>query len=366
MKQRFYFLAIGFLILLTLPTLDQVFGLTGRFKSTENRRIAQLPELNLKQVKRFARQFDQYYRENFGGRNALVYAYSSWKYGLLHQSPLPERVVMGKQGWFFVGDVSNNVIKQHRGLLPYSPDSIQLIVDRLVDCQQQMARRGVRLYVTVAPDSHTIYPENLPEQLKQSASPSRLDQLKQAIAQTTIPFIDVRDTLLRAKQQQVVYYKTDTHWNHMGNLIACSQLINRIKADFPEVDSAQLINYHMTKKNRKGGDLVTLFMFQDDIQEEFYELRPRFQNQPLRAENFENVENHTFGRRVTGPNSTNPKLMLLGDSFGESMVLFLGDYFAETYFARGNQLRQAPIDAEKPDILVIEIVERNIDWLTAL
>src|ERR1051325_1041106 len=111
-------LAFVFGILLLLPTLDQIFGLTSRFGSTENRQISKIPPLNFPHVRSFTRQFDQYYKENFGWRNALFYAYSRWKLNVLGESPLPEKVVVGKNGWFYLGNSYNNVINQHRGLQP--------------------------------------------------------------------------------------------------------------------------------------------------------------------------------------------------------------------------------------------------------
>ncbi|GAB3899718.1 hypothetical protein GCM10028825_50220 [Spirosoma agri] len=75
-----------------------------------------MPSLHFPHVRSFAHQFDPYYKENFGWRNALFYLYSRWKFCVLGVSPLPEKVVIGKKGWLFLGNTGNNVLDQHRGL----------------------------------------------------------------------------------------------------------------------------------------------------------------------------------------------------------------------------------------------------------
>jgi len=376
-------LAFGFAALLLLPTLDQVFGFSGRFQNTENKQQNKRPELHFPHVRSFIKQFDPYYKENFGWRNALFYAYSRWQFKGLKQSPLPEKVVVGKDGWFFLGDSYNNVVKQHRGLMPLSADSARLIADHLTRRQAELARQGIKLYVLITPDSHSIYPEFLPDRLAHTKNPTRLDVLRQAVErQTRVPFIDLRDTLLAAKKDEVVYYQTDTHWNDYGTLVGSAALLNRIRRDIPALRAVQKSDFMMTKMRGGTGDLVRMMALQDAIRDPlFYEIKPAA---PVLARQIAEIPNTETGPKATGFPSTRfvgptgppdrgtpdrptaPKLLFIGDSFSHSMMPLLAGYFREAYFARSSFLNPTLVQQQKPNVVVFQIVERNLGWLGSI
>lgn len=358
-------LAVVFAGLLILPTLDQVLGLSARFSSTENRAMSGIPPLNFPHVRSFARQFDQYYKENFGWRNALFYAYSRWKLNWLGESPLPEKVVVGKNGWFYLGNSYNRVVDQHRGLMPLSADSAQFIAHHLGQRQQELARQGIRLYVLIAPDSHTIYPEHLPDHLQPAPGPTRLDVLKRAMSQTTLPFIDIRDTLRAAKRGQVVYYQTDTHWNDYGSLIGSAALLNRIRRDEPTQLSLRLTDFTIEKQRGGGGDLVTMLTVQNEHKDPiYYYILPQANRKARQTATVPNPNSGFPSSRFTGPGTG--RLLFIGDSFSHSMMPFLAGYFRDSYFVRGSKLNADLVKAERPDLVVVEIVERNIGFLATL
>ena len=365
---RFFCTGIGFVALLVLPMLDQWLNLSAGFKSTEKRILAPFPALAFPHVRTFINQFGVYYKENFGWRNALFYQYSHWKYDALGVSPLPEKVVVGKNGWFFPGNSHNMVVNQYRGLRPIAPSTLDSIARRLTQYQQELAKQGTRLYVVVAPDSYTIYPENVPDYLKTRKSPSNFDRLKQHLAQhTSIPFIDLRDKLRAAKALNVTYYQTDTHWNNFGSLIASMGVAERVRQDFPQMPVPQLANHSIRSRPGPPGDLVFLLALNREIVDSVdYQIEPVA---PLRIKKLESIPNPEVSlptERFVTDNKTSPKLFLLGDSFSYSMNQFLPSYFREMYVTRSPRLDLKQVQAEHPDVMVIEIVERNIDWLKSL
>ncbi|WP_080237494.1 alginate O-acetyltransferase AlgX-related protein [Spirosoma rigui] len=365
---RFFATGIGFIALLVLPTLDQWLGLSAGFKSTEKRLLAPFPAFEFPHVRTFISQFGTYYKENFGWRNALFYQYSHWKFGVLGVSPLPEKVVLGKNGWFFPGNSHNMVVNQYRGLKPLSTATLDSISTRLVGYQQELAKQGTKLYVLVAPDSYTIYPENVPDYLKTRKSPSNFDLLKQHLAQhTTIPLVDVREKLRAAKTINVTYCQTDTHWNDFGSLIASMGLAERVRQDFPQMPQPQLAGYRIRPKAGSPGDLVFLLALNREIQDSVnYQIDPPAPLRIKKLESTPNPETNLPTERFVTANTQSPKLFLLGDSFSYTMNQFVPSYFREMYVVRSPRLNLSQVKAERPDVLVIEIVERNIDMLTAL
>jgi len=357
-------LALVFFALLLLPAADQLLGLSERFSSTENRAASRPPVLHFPHVKTFARQFDQYYKENFGWRNALFYAYSRWKLNVLGESPLPEKVVVGKDGWFYLGNSYNRVVDQHRGLLPLSPDSARYIARHLQQQQAVMAQQNALFVVLIAPDSHTIYPEYLPDNLQPAPGPTRLDVLSRAVAATRVPFVDIRDTLRAAKRDQFVYYQTDTHWNDYGTMIGSAVLIDRIRQVRPG-PRLQLSHFQISKEPGGGGDLVTMLTVQQERKDEvFYVIVPKAGVAARQTATVPNPASGFPSTRFSGPGTG--KLLFIGDSFSHSMMPFLATSFRESYFVRSSHLDPALVAAEKPDVVVFEVVERNLNYLGSI
>jgi len=364
---RLVLTGVSFSLLLLMPALDQVFSLSAGFESTEKRILAPMPTFRFPHVKTFVAEFNQYYKENFGWRNALFYQYSQWKYWVMGVSPLPSKVLLGKQGWFYPGNSIGNVADQHRGLARMTLAEIEAIGRHLSDYQNELAKQGIKLYVFVAPDSYSIYPEFLPDNFHISAEPSNLDRLKQYMAKnTTIPFIDPRPDLLRAKANYVLYQQTDTHWNSFGALIATIPLLKRMRNDFPSIPPVRLTNYWIRPRKGIGGDLVTMLalnrQFTDSVD---YDIKPA----PLiLADQVESISHSGINlpeQRFLHPDKTRPKVFLLGDSFSYVMNPIAG-YFREMYVVRDSHPNREQVKKERPDIMVLEIVERNLIDLASL
>jgi len=367
-RYRFVLMGFGFATLLFLPILDQLAGLSADFKSTEKRILAPFPTFKFPHVLTYIHQFDLYYKENFGWRNALFYQYNRLKYGLMGTSSLPEKVIVGKHGWFYPGNSFAHIVDQHRGFQIIKPTTLEATARRLTEYQKQLARQGTKLYVLIAPDSYTIYPENLPDYLQNNAQPSNFDRLKQYLAQnTTIPLVDVRKALWAAKANKVVYCQTDSHWNQYGSLVATLTLIDRVRQDFPWMPMARLNDYQIRAIQGEGGDLVTMLALNRELKDSInYSIKPPAHLATYQQESIADNEMHLPSQRFVSSNCGLPKLLLVGDSFSYSMNSFVTGYFSESYIVRSNKLNAALMRSECPDVVVLEIVERNLGLLAHL
>lgn len=361
-------LSIGFALLLILPTLDQWLGLSTNFKSPEKRILSTFPEARFPHVLTFIAQFNTYYKENFGWRNALFYQYSQWKYKALKTSPLPEKVVMGKNNWFYPGNSMSHVADQHRSLYALHPDTLASIARHLTHFQRQFKAQGATLYVLIAPDSYSIYPENLPNYLPINAGVSNFDRFKTYMSQhTTIPVVDVRQALIAAKADRVTYCQTDTHWNEYGSLIASLETVNRLRRDFPQLPIARLADYTIASAKGVGGDLVTMLALNREVVDSIaYNIKPAKFLLAQNTELIDNLEKGLPSQRFVTASSQLPKLLLIGDSFSFSMNQSLPGYFRESFLVRDHTCNMKLVKKEHPDIVVFEIVERNIGFLGRL
>ncbi|OIN56731.1 alginate O-acetyltransferase AlgX-related protein [Arsenicibacter rosenii] len=365
---RFFILSIGFSLCIIFPVLEQGLDITNKYQSTEKRRLASVPLFNLSDPKRFVREFKKYYSENFGGRNILFYLYSLGKYRLLHQASLPEKVVVGKNGWFYAGNSFNYTVDNHRGMAPLSKAIMEKIKNRLQSYQRELRSQGIHMYLMIAPDSYTIYPENVPDHLKLNECGTQMDQLETYLIQhSSIQLVNVRDTLMTAKTHAEIYYKTDTHWNNLGALIASLTLAKRLRQDFPSIPKVSSSEYTLQKYTGSGGDLVTMIALNNDIQDpNYYDIMLPARLNARQINSIPNAEGGLPSSQFALSNPRLPKMLLFGDSFSYSMNRLISGFFRETLLCPHKTVDLKLIRHEKPDIVVIEIVERNLNELARL
>ena len=360
-----------FCLVICLPTLDQVLGLSA-FQTMENKGSA-WPTTNagsgIRALKKAARHFDTYYKTNFGGRNVLIYLHSLLYYYGLSESPVPAQVVIGKAGWLYVGDYHNRVVQQHRGLFPLHPDSARAIAQHLLAVQRKLAGRGAKLYVMIAPDSHSIYPEHLPDHLLPGQLPETpLDVLSRAMHHhPALPFMNLRDTLCRAKQHQRVYWPTDSHWNSYGALAGSTVVLNRIRHDFPAIRPIQAADYRTGLASDKPSDLLALMMLQGQNSQlhQAIGMKPALWS----AATHQLVREEPTRQQAAvylGIDVRQPSLLLFGDSFSEAMMDQLPAYFGRSTTLHQSIIDWPRVDREKPDVVIVEIVERNLYNLSRL
>src|SRR5688572_5477233 len=128
-------LIVGFLIVICLPIVVDTFGIKTGQAITENRRIEPMPSLEINYSSspgriytacvRFIRKFDDHYRSTFGFRSNLLQLYNASKQIIFQTDPLPQKVVEGTDGWYFLGDENSNEIKESKGIENFSQEELR-------------------------------------------------------------------------------------------------------------------------------------------------------------------------------------------------------------------------------------------------
>ena len=69
-------------------------------------------------------------------------------------------------------------------------------------------------------------------------------------------------------------------------------------------------------------------------------------------------------RILTACDGKTGNLLMFRDSFGNTLHSFMAESYEKAWFSRAMPYQLTMLDASGADTLVIEIVERNIDWLS--
>jgi hypothetical protein len=174
----------------------------------------------------------------------------------------------------------------------------------------------------------------------------------------------VRPALAEARRDHQVYYGTDSHWNSLGAYIAYREIMEALSRTYPDLQPYVLDQFRWTKTDPQPGDLSKI-MGARFIREPRNALLPKFNSMSeLQSISYPTIY-ASWAR-----NGQEKTLIMYHDSFGVVLQLFLQHHFKQaTYILNSTETiesRMPWIEEIKPDIVMIEIVERSLLYLDVL
>lgn len=305
--------------------------------------------------------------------------------GLLWRSGLsinPPRVVIGKEGWLYLGDAHDNNVSAHRfGEMPDDVRMGQAMGQNLMAWDHWLRRQGVKGFVLViGSDKHHVYGHHLPDWARLERPP-RVRSLLASEARSLIA--DPTPELIRQSANEAVhtYYRSDTHWNMWGAAISMASLRDTLEGQGVHLAWALPRTPAIERTGKRiGGDLATFLRIQHSLTEQ--EPHPVLINREtvrtvvreldtqreLPAGDFGQLQypRHTI-QTVTENASNDRKVLWLRDSFGIAQSPLMSASFRETIqlhwgraLADEARLFSDLVRAHQPDLVVMTVVERVI------
>lgn len=353
------------LILLLLPlALPQGLawlGLADEPQAVEKGRKNPLPPLQLAATdfKAFAKALSATYADTFPFRDTLIRTANLLKMDLFGQSPM-KTVILGQKGWLFFNDEMD--LEDWLNLTDYSQEELDNAVRIFTERGKWLEDQGIAMLVVIAPNKSTVYGEYLPQSYHKLGPSPRLDQLAEAFTRAGIPFLDLRPALLDAKAQRRAYWKTDTHWNDWGALMGCRAMVETLRRRFPAMQPIDPEAFEAREFTSTGGDLSAQMLLEHRITEQFIQMAPRFARTATDGPQpgYPNPATRP-GReiivKVTG-DARLPKALFFRDSFSSAAIPFLAEHFSRSVYVWDHRFYPYIVQAEKPDVVVFEAVER--------
>ncbi|GAB4280122.1 MAG: hypothetical protein Fur0025_07830 [Oscillatoriaceae cyanobacterium] len=348
---------------------------TPQTSNWEKRQLASLPnlEFNRESIENFSRLFEEYYKDNFGGRQELIYWHNRFLFQVLQQSP-SEQVIIGKDGWLFYGHPY--ALESYRATTPFTESQLNHWQQVLEERRDWLQARGIKYLVVFVPEKQSIYPEYLPEWLQPVGKKSRLDQLIEhlqlnskfsvnslpPLAETSA-IIDVRDVLRSAKNNYRIYHRTDSHWNKPGVFTAYQEIIRYLGVWFPQLKPLTVADFEQEIVYREGGDLANMLGLKDVLREEVRRFSPRIPPvarsadpeiaRPDLPEDKQPFAIATGDRRL-------PRAVMFHDSFALNLAPLIAENFQRIVFLSEYEFDLPAIDKERPDVVIQQMVERQL------
>lgn len=366
-KFRICIIITFFFALLAFPLLNVKKHLVKDLANTENRKMAPLPHFQKAHLDEFAGKFETFYNENFSIRTALVKYFNLFNLYILKKSPIPDRVILGKDGWLFMGKAEND---SYIGKNRFSEQELESFKRELDFRKDYLNKRGIQFYFLIAPIKAAIYPEKIPNNNLLNNKQTWGEQLIEYLNRnSTVKPINVYPVLRSNKKKDILYYKLDNHWNQLGAMYATKEIIRRIKADFPSLQPAPENGYSITKIKETKGNISKMLANVGDFEDDFYMVSPQdgFKAEKVKTENYAVDKEYKYAleyeieKEVKG--SKEPKILVISDSFGVNVFPLLAEHFKRTvkiFDCWEYKLNESIVEAEKPNIVLVIALESHL------
>lgn len=321
-------LFIGMIAALHLLTPDRAFS------ESENRVLERLPHFSLQALVsgRFASNYEKYVSDQFAFRDVWIGVKSDAD--RLMGKKESNGVYLGADGYLIqkftaltAGDLEDKVAAIH------SLDSVT---------------PGLQKYVMLVPTAVTLLKDKLPAYAPAGDEPKYLDQVRQSL-HSDIRFVDVYPALY-AERENPVFYKTDHHWTTRGAYYAYRELCRQmgiIPQEEEDFHIRQVTNEFYGSLYSKSGfrrlqpDSIELYVPKEDqtYTVEYVE-EQQTSDSLYEMENLNKKDkytvflngNHALIHITTG-HPGEKKLLVVKDSYANSLIPFLTEHFSEIYVA---------------------------------
>ena len=334
MKKNIFLIA-AFTLILFLPMLDLFFDIQPVKNLFEKRVLVEVPVLpkTLKEAEKYPEDFENYFNDNYGFRKTLVSTNAEMMDKVFNESP-DARVVLGKDGWLYFDNYDSLLDATKRAKI--SDDLIEKGVEGFADNWKKLKAKNIDYLLVIAADKSLIYSEFLPKYIKNNISDDgeyRIDRFINALKAKypDFPILDLRATLLDAKKNEIIYHKTDTHWNRRGSHYAYLKIMKklnikpRLRSEFANKEDEYI-----------KGDISDIV--NSDAKNLNYDLRAKFtpkarmlltipeSAKKLGADKF--YRPHFYVNR----DSSLPGLFVYHDSFFGDLFSFTSEHFANSFY----------------------------------
>ena len=346
------------------------------FSQMENRELAQLPTPTVKTVldSTFMSNFETYTVDQFPGRDA-------W----MDLKARTERA-MGKQE-------NNNVYfcKEDTLITRFDAPDQQLLTTNLGYVDQFAQKAGVPVYFSLIPGAADIWSDRLPEGAPNASQKAVIDQ-----AASTLKNVQIYDTysVMSAHSGEDIYYRTDHHWTSLGAYYGYTALMEALGmtpvplSDYTKTTVSE--DFYGTIYSSSGvrwvkPDVIDTYVPDTGITvvSHTYDNKgnPVEEARSLYDTSFLSVKDKYSmflgGQQalgvVTTPHTDAPKLLIIRDSYTDSLVPFLTAHFSEIHLVdpRYSKISVADYIAEHDidEALVLYSVsnfatDKNLVWIS--
>lgn len=303
---------------------------------------------------------EKWINDNIGFRTNMLGIKGYIEYNIFHKSPT-NSVTLGKNGFMFYTPEYN--IDIAKNTYPLTDDIIKKTVKNLIIINDILNKKNIKFIFTFAPSKVSIYPEYL-NMGNYSRTTTPIDVFNNSL-KNKVEFINLKDALYNEKNNkfnQLLYFKTDTHWNHFGAYIGYKKIIDKMNSISLFHNTEQYIKVDFITSYRRG-EFANMMGGKIVLKPEQY-LSTKLINQNAKSLSMPFLSEYSKEKHVnvyTYQNSLkDKKILVIGDSMfgGWNIPQLLAEHFKAYYHIWQHEFDYKLIEELQPDIVLYEIAER--------
>ncbi len=362
------FLFVGFLL---VPSVSLLFSEQDDISLTEKRKLAELPKINssYRSVIEYPKNFGVFFEDHFGFRNQIIRLHNCICCKIFRSSP-SRFVIAGEGSWYFLN--MDGSLFDYLGHIHFEEITLHKMKNLLMDRKEWLNSIGGEYLFLPIPNKEMVYEEFLPDILQQNRGKSKYDQIISFLGKSNdFPnYIDVKKLMLEHKNEQQMYFKTDSHWNSIGAFVLYCEIIRRLQQWFPDMICLQKTAVQEWVPGGSG-DLADLMNVAGKLTELVPKLPVILRCNPFEESIMEEIREISEYRDIaeyrlpvkTGCDTAKYKAIIFHDSFGDALKPYLTQHFKEVIYIHYMNFNAAKkiIEMERPDVVIDLRVARNIE-----
>lgn len=307
-----------------------------------------------------------YFSKKFALRRQMVDAGDKIKAGVFGTSG-QDGVVCGRDGYLFYKDSFDDFL----GRDTLSDYQIASMAYDLKLIQDELSASGTTFLFTISPNKNSLYPELMPKRYRPDKAARNSVRLIPRLQETGVFYKDLFSTFEGI--EGVMYLRGDSHWNNEGAAIVSSELMESLGRTHEEYTGE-----HFEVRKDFKGDLYNMLYPASHVTDEqiYYDRMTSSEyNKRVRVSLIDDMtgelteadiekdpewptasEIHT--ENLAGKTGS---LLMIRDSFGNSLTPFIADEFGTAVFLNGTPYDLGSAEYGEIDTVIFETVERNLD-----
>ena len=299
------------------------------FSENENRYLEAFPELTFDKLKEgvFTKELEDYFADHFPLRDQFMNLRTSFE--LFIGKTEINQVYIGEDGYLI------EVYQE-----PTNNDKIIKQINRLVE-----SVNDADVIFMLVPTAITIYEDKLPAYV---SSGKQLETLNEIYGGLSCNTIDVTEALINQKNTYPLFYRLDHHWTTYGAYVAYQEFaynqgftplgldefqIETVTDDFKGTIYSKVHDY-----SKNGDEIDLAFRGSQSLSVNYVDIKKRtdtlynydyLNKKDMYSIFLDNI--HSLVEITNESIDTNDELIVIKDSYGNSMIPFLTNHYKKIY-----------------------------------
>lgn len=285
------------------------------------------------------------------------------------------RIYVGTNGFMYYGQA----IDDYTGASILGETRLTKFVKMMNDRDSWAKQNDIKLYLVIAPDKSSVYPEYVPDKVKAASKTNADIVIERLAAESTVEVIDLRKALINAKSEygDSMFYKYDTHWNNNGGFVGYSEIMRRINEDVAGAYTLKKSDFNITEYETYMKDMAYYLGYYSTYKDygPVYTLKSGMtasiigKGEADRHGQFRFCASWKDGysdalKYVKYENKYNngaPSVYMYRDSFSVSMLHFIKDSFHKSTFDWSYEFNKNELLESGADVVIMEVVEKQLE-----